>query len=291
VREADETWRIALTVPDGTAPVFAQAIEDLAGALSAFALSEGGPWRIEALTESAPDRAEVAARVALAATTLGLPLPEVAIARLPHQDWVAINQASFRPRRIGRLEVRPGHAPRQPGLRFAIVLDAGVAFGTGEHPTTQGCLLALDALARAGVRPRRILDLGCGTGILAIAAAKLWPGGARIAARDIDADAVRMTRENARANAVRTRVDAQRSHGDAGVARGLDLVIANILAGPLVQLACGIARGLRHGGRVVLAGLLVDQERAVLRAYRARGLRLEARRRLGGWSILVLRRP
>lgn len=285
----EDTWRIALTVPDGTAPIFSQAIEDLASALSAFELFEGGPWRIEALTEHEPERGEIAARLALAATTLGLPLPDVVIAPLARQDWVAINQASFQPRRVGRFLVRPGHAPAQ-AVRFPIVLDAGVAFGTGEHATTQGCLLALDALARAGVRPRRILDLGCGSGILAIAAAKLWPGGVRIAARDIDPDAVRTTRENARANDVGARIAARRSHGDAGAGRGLDLAIANILAGPLVQLAGGIARMLRPGGRVVLAGLLVDQEHAVLRAYRARGLRLAARRRISGWSILVLRR-
>jgi ribosomal protein L11 methyltransferase len=288
---ADDTWRVAWTVPAGTAPIFSQALEALASALSAFELSEGGPWRLEALSEQEPDRAEVVARLALAATALGLPVPDVAIAPLPRQDWVAINQASFKPLRIGRFEVRPGHAPGSPGVRFAIVLDAGVAFGTGEHATTQGCLLALDALARAGLRPRRLLDLGCGTGILAIAAAKLWPGGPRIAARDIDADAVRMTLENARANFVPSRIAARRSHGDAGVGRGLDLVIANILARPLVHLAGGIARLVRRGGRVVLAGLLVEQERDVLRAYRARGLRLEARRHLGGWSILVLRRP
>jgi ribosomal protein L11 methyltransferase len=286
-----DTWRVALTVPAGTAPVFSQALEDLASALSAFELSEGGPWRLEALSELEPDRGEVVARLALASAALGLPVPDVIIATLPRQDWVAINQASFKPLRIGRFEVRPGHAPPTAGVRFPLVLDAGVAFGTGEHATTQGCVLALDALARAGLRPRRILDLGCGTGILAIAAAKLWPGGPRIMARDIDADAVRMTQENARANAVRARVAVRRSHGDAGTGRALDLVIANILARPLVHLAGGIARQLRRGGRVVLAGLLVDQEADVLRAYRARGLRLAARRRLSGWSILVLRRP
>jgi ribosomal protein L11 methyltransferase len=291
VPAADETWRVALTVPAGTAPIFSQAIEALASALSAFELAEGGPWRIEALSAAEPDRAAVAARLALAAATLGLAPPEVTIAPLPVQDWVAINQASFKPLRIGRFEVRPGHARAPRGVRFPIVLDAGVAFGTGEHATTQGCLLALDRLARAGVRPRCILDLGCGTGILAIAAAKLWPGGPRIAARDIDTDAVRMTLENARANGVHSRIAAWRSHGDAGGGGGLDLVIANILARPLVHLAGGIARRLRRGGRVVLAGLLIDQEREVLRAYRARGLRLDARRRLNGWSILVLRRP
>jgi len=287
----DEVWCVALTVPGGTAPIFSQALEDLASALSAFELLEGGPWRIEALAEAEPDRAEIAARLALAAAALRLPPPEVVIAPLARQDWVAINQASFQPRRIGRFLVRPAHAASVPA-RFAIVLEAGVAFGTGEHATTQGCLLALDALARAGFQPRRILDLGCGSGILAIAAAKLWPGGRQpIVARDIDADAVRMTAENARDNAVRTRIAARRSHGDAGAGRGRDLVIANILAGPLIQLAGGIARMLRPGGRAVLAGLLVDQERDVLRAYRARGLRLAACRRLNGWSILVLRRP
>ncbi len=287
-----ELWRAALTAPAEAVPIFAQAIEDMAETVSTFELAERGPWRVEILCTGEPARGELASRLALVAATLGLPTPELTIEPVARQDWVAINQASFRPRRIGRFVVRPWHdRSALPRGRYTIRLDAGVAFGTGEHATTQGCLLAIDALARSGRRPRRVLDLGCGSGILAIAAALAWPGLKRPAqGLDVDGDAVRMARENARRNRVRLR--AARSHGGSEALGGpYDLVLANILARPLVALAGGVARAVLPGGRVVLSGLLVEHEREVMRAYRARGLVLAGRRRIAGWSTLVMRRP
>lgn len=284
-------WRTALTVPAAAVPAFSQAIEELADTLSTFEIAENGPWQIEMLCEAPPDRAAVVARLALAAASLGLPTPQPVIEPVAKQDWVAINQASFRPRAIGRFVVRPGHDRAGPPRgRHTILLDAGVAFGTGEHATTQGCLQAMDALARCGLRPRRILDLGCGSGILAVGAAMLWPGRrAPVRALDIDIDAVRMTRENARRNCVSVR--AARSHGGSeGMGGPYGLIVANILARPLIALAGGVAQALAPGGFVVLSGLLVEHEGEVLRAYRARGLVFASRRRIAGWSTLVLRR-
>jgi ribosomal protein L11 methyltransferase len=168
-------------------------------------------------------------------------------------------------------------------------MDGGPAFGTGEHQSTRGCLIALDRLAR-GRTLNNILDLGCGSGILSIAAAKIWP--AEITAADMDADAVAMTTRCADANGVAGRITALRSRGfqNPGIrARApFDLVFANILAGPLMRLAPAIARHLAPGGRVVLSGLLDGQEPEVLEAYGAHGLAVAERIELDDWLTLVL---
>lgn len=288
----DTLFRLELIVPSlDAAEVFAPAIERFCFAVSASAISDGGPWRLEGLTQGMPASADLIGAVALAARQAGLPEPEIACSPLPEIDWAAESQRSFQPFRVGRFHVRPSHAElRPPPGSWPILVDAGMAFGTGEHATTRGCLLALDDLARR-MRVRRTLDMGCGSGILAIGMARAWPA-ARHVAVDVDPQAVAVARENLRLNQVAERVCAEigatppRAGGE-----GFDLIAANILATPLARMARALAARLAPGGALVLSGLLVSQEALVLAACRRHGLHLSGRRRIQGWSTLLLRRP
>jgi ribosomal protein L11 methyltransferase len=287
---APNLWRIALPADGRSQAAFATALEEIAESISAFESAPDGAWRIEALTTVEPDKQAIRARIAEAAAALGATVPEVEIGPMPKVDWLAENRRAFPPLAVGRYFVFGTHFTGAPpaGARL-IKLDASIAFGSGEHATTRGCLLALDWLSRAR-RARRVLDVGCGSGILAIGAARSWP--ARVVASDIDRDSVRLAAENMKRNAVAAQVRVLRSDGLARVRprRGYDVVLANILARPLCRLAGPIARAAQSGGTVILAGLLAGQEAEVRSAYRARGLRLIRRIPIAGWHTLVFRR-
>jgi ribosomal protein L11 methyltransferase len=212
--------------------------------------------------------------------------------RIEDADWVAASLEGLAPVRAGRFFVHGGHdSHRVPVNAHGIRVEAALAFGTGHHGTTLGCLLALeDVLKRR--RPAKVLDLGTGTGVLAIAAAKALKR--RVLATDIDPVSVRITGENAKLNRVGHLVTSAEAAGFASpaIARGApyDLILANILAAPLVALSTDMVRHLAPGGTVILSGLLVRQERMVLAAYAARGLRLTARRHIENWATLTLTR-
>lgn len=284
-------WRLLVTVPDAALAPALAALDGAADSLSWFEAG-GGVWRIEGVSGRRPDRAAVEARLALAATAAGLAPPPLSLEPLPEVDWLALNRKAFPPVTAGRYFIHgsdyEGEAPRGS---LVLRLDAGQAFGTGSHETTRGCLLALDELARRR-RFRRPLDLGCGSGILAMAMARTWR--VPVLAVDIDPVAVAVTRENARANGLAPLVRAVGSDGWTGAVlrrrQPFDLVAANILAGPLCAMAPALARGLAPGGTVVLSGLLADQERRVRAAFRAQGLEPRRRIVLGEWPTLVLRR-
>jgi ribosomal protein L11 methyltransferase len=280
---------LAATVPDAAAAdLVAAALATVCGAVSAFAVAPDGAWRVEGLAARRPARPLVEAALAVAWLGRADAPPPLVPERLPPRDWLAENQASFSPLAAGRYFIHGSHYPgRVPAGRIGLAIDAATAVGTGEHATTRGCLLALDAIARRR-RARRVLDLGTGTGILAIAAAKTWRR--RVQARDIDAEAIRVAARNAAANGVGALVETRRGDGYRGVGRGFDLVFANILARPLVLMAPALARALAPGGLAVLSGLLAGQERAVLAAHRAQRLRLVRRIRGAGWHTLVLAR-
>lgn len=268
---------------------FAEALEDLAEAISVFEIAGTARWRIEALF-SVPPGPEVGIRLALAGARVGAAAPAVEMVPVPPIDWVAKVFDSLPPRRIGRFFVRGGHVRQPtPGGLIALHVEATSAFGSGEHETTQGCLTALQLLARKGHKPRHILDLGCGTGILGIAAAKLWPA-ARVLAADIDGDAVAATAEAALRNGVARRLTVRLADGPDKLAGRFDLVLANILARPLIWMAPALARKVAPGGGLVLAGLLAAQRVAVEHAYRARGLVLSGRVPVGVWPTLVFTR-
>ena len=216
------------------------------------------------------------------------------IEQLGEQDWVTISQAGLQPIRAGRFTVHtPTYPPERERTNFEI--DAGLAFGTGQHATTSGCLEALDALASNGHRFVNIADVGTGTGLLAFAALALWPE-ARCIATDIDPIAVDVARDNAAINGVKLGhgagelllAQADGMESPLLTARApFDLIIANILAGPLIELAPNFTEALAPGGTVILAGLLDAQADRVIASYEKLGLALGGRG-AGEWPVLVL---
>jgi ribosomal protein L11 methyltransferase len=207
------------------------------------------------------------------------------------RDWVKATLEELVPVRAGRFIVHGRHDRLSvPPNKIGIEIEAALAFGTGHHGTTRGCLLLLDHVLKAW-RPRRVLDVGTGTGVLAIAAAKAMR--ANVLASDIDPLSVRVARDNARLNASGnwlTAVEATGFSAPQFANRGpFDLVLANILANPLRQMATEMAHHLAPSGLVILSGLLPYQAQSVIAAYRARGLVLERHRQIEGWSSLLMR--
>jgi ribosomal protein L11 methyltransferase len=295
-KPAAPLWRIEVIVPASSVDAVESALEPFVETVSWFMADPAGedtaPWRLEGFSRTPVERTALAAALALAGAAAGAEVPPATVERVSDTDWVTANLRSFPPIRAGRFFVHGSHfAGRRPGGSIGLLIDAGTAFGSGEHATTVGCLLAIDRLLRRR-RFQRPLDLGCGTGILAIALAKA--GCTRVRAADVDPVAVRVAAMNARRNGVGARVAASVSDGyasrDIARHRPYDLIVANILARPLVSMAADLSRHLAEDGVAILSGLLTRSERLVLSAHRMQGLSLEARFSINGWSTLVLSR-
>lgn len=290
-------YKIEFVVRGGEVEAFGRELDELTVAIAAFEIVPGGAWRIEAYTVEEPDADALKAALDRAATGLGIGIPGYHVAPLPPVDWLAENRRAFPPQSLARYFIHGSHfTGRVPPGRVGVLVDAATAFGSGEHETTRGCLLSLDRLARrrsAFRRHPRALDIGCGSGILAIAIAKTWP--IKVMAGDLDAESVRVTRENARLNHVAARLQATRANGYRArtIQRGrpYDIVTSNILARPLCALSRDLGRALSRRGVAILSGLLVEQESQVLAAHRRQGLALVRRARRSGWSTLLLARP
>lgn len=210
------------------------------------------------------------------------------ITQLPDEDWTAKSQAGLPPVHAGRFFIYGAHDKGKilDGMPYPIQIEAGIAFGTGHHGTTKGCLLAFDELIQ-NTKPQDILDLGCGAGVLAIAAALAL--NIPIQASDIDPDSVAVTDENAKINCVAGHIQTFQADGlDANQA--YDLIFANILAGPLVALAPDITKALKPSGYVILSGLLDEQASTLVKAYNAQGLQLIRTGSLAGWTTLTMQR-
>jgi ribosomal protein L11 methyltransferase len=262
-------------------------------AVAAFETADGG-WNVEVHFANAPDEAALRGLVATIAGEAAA--RALAFETVAPRDWVAASLAGLKPVAAGRFVVHGAHdRARVPAHRIGIEIEAALAFGTGHHGTTRGCLVALDGWlkrGRARLGGEKILDVGTGTGVLAIAAAKALRR--RVVASDIDPRAVAVARANARANAVGALVEivhaAGLGHAQLRRAGPYDLVFANILLAPLRRLARPIARATAPGAHVVLSGLLAGQAAAALAAYRAQGLALVARIPRDEWVTLVLAR-
>lgn len=276
-------WKASVSLTKTEAADIAAALE-LEGSAQAVLIAEE-PFAegavVEALYTEAPDAgwlSRVAGR-------------EITVAPLPDQDWIRLSQEGLPPVRAGRFFVYGAHdAGQVPHGVIPMKIEAGLAFGTGHHETTALCLAALSDIARErGFR--NVLDLGTGTGLLAIGAARLWKR--PVMASDIDPVAVAVARENAIANGVAPLIQAVTADGLANPALArrapYDLIVANILAGPLTRLAPSILKALQPGAVLVLSGLLHNQEKLVLSFYK--GLRFVTARRMGPWSALVLKKP
>ena len=289
-------WRIELRVPSQAISYFEEALQSDCMSVSAFVEGDGddpdADWRLEGFSGAEPDARAVALRLAKAARAVGIETPKVRIHLVPPRDWAAENMADFPPLRVGRYFIHGSHFEgRPPAGRVAIQLDAGAAFGSGEHASTAACLMALDGLAKKR-RFRRPLDLGCGSGILALAMAKTWR--VRVLASDIDPIAVDVTAGNARVNGVGKliRTTCGPGYRCPALARGkpYDLIAANILARPLAHMAGDLNRHLAPGGVAIVSGLLERDGRWVIAAHRHFGLKLIDTIIVDGWQTLLIAR-
>lgn len=276
-------------LPEQAVPAFEAALESVCRSVAFFRDEATDTWRLEAVREPGVKEGELQAALALAAALVGIAPPTLLRGQVETEGWLARTIEAFPEQEIGRtLLIRPTHVPpRRVWGRAVITMDAGLAFGTGEHGSTRGCLLAFERIAYR--RPRRIVDLGAGSGILGLTAAAHLKR--RVVLTDIEPWSVRVADQNARMNALPARAivaDGWRDRRLKG--QRFDLIFANILARPLCAMAQGLAAHLAPNGTAILAGLLGTQARMVLAAHRAQGLVLERRLDLGAWTTLTLRR-
>ena len=286
------TWTALTTLPDEErAQALGAALEELDPppvGVGVFEIEDGsGLWEVGAYFTDPPDD------IALALLAAAFGAAPFALSELPEIDWVAHVRRELAPIEAGRFFLYGAHdADKVPEGRIALLIEAAVAFGTGHHGTTLGCLRALDRLVDQGLAPARVIDVGCGTAVLAMAAARVFPG--TVLASDIDPVAVEVAEANARANGLADRLVCVEAAGfdHPRIAAGapFDLIFANILMGPLIDLAPDMARHAAPGGTVILSGLLTTQAEAVTAAYVAQGFAPVAREDIGEWSTLVLRR-
>ncbi len=285
------TWT-ALTTLTGqaNAEALGEAMEALTPeptGVGVFELEDdSGLWEVGGYFTEAPDNAGLALLAAVHGAK------DFVVSELPETDWVAHVKRELAPVEAGRFFVYGAHdSDKLPSDKIGLRIEAAMAFGTGHHGTTLGCLSALDHLATRGIVARNVADIGCGTAVLAMAAAKIWPN--PVIASDIDEVAVDVARANVRANGVEERVHvieaAGFDHPDLNAAAPFDLVFANILMGPLISLAPDMGRMVAQGGRAILSGILNPQADDVVAAYRARGFDVSNRAEFGDWTTLTLK--
>ncbi len=286
-------WRVSCVAPMHAADAFAEALEPLVDAVTWF-MPDGAATdvRIEAYAETEPDVTTLRDALAATAAAFGIAPPRPDVTWLPSRDWLAENKQAFEPFSVGRFFVHGSdYEGPVPLGKTALEVDAGLAFGSGRHESTAGCLQAIDELDR--YRFLRPLDMGCGSGILALALARTRQ--VEVLAADIDPSAVRVARANAVANGVGSLITARvaGSYGARVIARRrpFDLIVANILADPLCRMARDLGGSLAPGGVAILAGFVAGDANRVYAAHRRAGLRQVRRIEVGAWRTLILRKP
>jgi ribosomal protein L11 methyltransferase len=289
---APPLWRLEVRSTHAAAPAFEAILEAVCVAVHRFEIEENVAWGVEGYTDAPPDEDAINQGLVLAARAAGVPIPALTVEFLTPRDWLAENQATFQPLRLGRFFVHPSHFDGAvPAAMVPFQIDAATAFGSGTHPTTRTCVMAMEDLAKK-THVRSVLDLGCGSGLLSFAGANLWP--AKVVGVDIDPEAVRVARNNAILNGVAHKVRIARSIGyRSDIVRRMapfDLIVANVLARPLIKMAAETSATVTVGGHVILSGLVIGDAAWVTAHHRARGLRLLRRYVDEDWATLVFRR-
>lgn len=286
------TWKVSFTSPIARAEAFAACLSladwPESHAVATSEVEEDVTWRIDAYYEEAPQEADIRTLLSAEEATSGIQISDLTIEALPDINWVAKSLEGLAPIETDRFFLHGAHdADKCPPGRIPLLVDAGEAFGTGHHGTTLGCLKMIEKVTKIR-KAENALDLGCGTGVLAIALAKLTKR--IVMASDIDPIATRVTKENARANQVHPLIKAFAAtgfdHPDLNAAAPYDLIIANILARPLVKLAPTVEKSLAPNGTLILSGILHYQEKMVVSAYTNLGLKFVERLRINEWVTL-----
>lgn len=267
------------------AEIYGDLLEQISTAITLFEASN--LWRVQAYCEEQPNLNALQLVFRAQCEKNGFDEPSMSLEILPEKDWVAENQASFPPLQIAGFYIFGSHVTTSPPNDYIpLMIDAAVAFGTGEHDTTSGCLTMMRSLQAH--QYKRCLDLGTGTGILAMAAVRLW--NCSVEAADIDDASVRVAQENFQLNHIEG-VSCYQSDGFEKIQGSFDLIIANILAGPLCDMALEISNHMEHEGNLILSGILTHQANMVIDAYVKNGLELLEHNYFGEWSVLLLRKP
>ena len=284
-----DAFDLKIVVPQDAVPLFERALDPLASALLASLIEKGaqkGNWELQAIFETKPDVVQLDTALMIAADAAGIEKPDYVLNPVPHKNWLRESLLSFKPVEIGSYYIYGSHITTPPPAdKIALEIDAATAFGSGEHQTTQGCLMGLMDLNRSF---NAVLDMGCGSGILAMAYAKTFHR--PVDAVDIDPESVLVTQQNAALNGLADLITVWESVGYEKVSRSDDLIFANILARPLMDMAHDLYAHLNPGGLAILSGFLYRQERWVLKAHEKAGLKFVKRYRVNGWSTLVVQK-
>lgn len=288
-------WQILIHTHRDHLDLFSTVIDDDCVTLSFVEISDpnaawdSDDWYIEGHALEKPDEDDLRLKLALVAKAHNVAEPTMTIQPLKENNWLEDMWEKFPPQTVGPFFIHSGYYKGEiPNDVLPIILDAATAFGSGEHGTTAGCMTALFDLKNEGFSWKNPVDVGCGSGILSLAACHLIK--TPILAIDNDGEAVRVTHQNAELNSMENLIQARHGDGLNGINESFDLIIANILAAPLISLAPQMAKRLREGGYIILSGLLDWQEEDVLKAYESEKFTLHKRYNINRWMTLVLGR-
>ena len=278
-----------IVLPQQAIPTFEETLAEVSGAILTRLLEKGryaGFWELQVIFETMPDRKIIQNYLSMAAQKAHLKKPILHLKKMPDINWLEVSYQGFPPIEVGPYYIYGSHIQTPPPKdKITLRIDAATAFGTGEHQTTHGCLQALSDLKNI---PQKVLDVGCGSGILGMAFAKMFHN--PVDSVDIDPESVRVAGENATQNGLAKLVTVWQSDGYAKISKRYDLIFCNILAKPLIEMAPSLAEHLKDGGTAILSGFLYAQEGWVRKAHEKVGLRFVRHYRINGWSTLVMKK-
>lgn len=286
-------YQLDFIVPKKAIGIFEQALDMYSSAVSMNLIEEGAnknKWQITAIFETLPNKSTLSTAIALAAMTANVDEPKWTLIPVANKNWLKESLANFPPLDLGRFYVYGSHIenPNIPDGKIALKIDAATAFGSGKHATTQGCLQAFEDVLKTQ-KIKNILDMGCGSGILAMAGAKILPN-VKIDAVDIDPESVKVCKENIRENKVAGSIKVFQSNGYEKITKTYDLIFANILALPLIEMSADLYKHLNKGGVAILSGFLTHQKSWVVKAHKAQGLSFVKAYKIKEWGTVIVKK-